>query len=132
MELNDLSVGELEQQLQEMEQSKADLMRAIEQRRQDEKHEIAQRVRDLVAEAGHDMDEILELLSGRRRRGGGAKKGQNRQYTRYVDPEDSNNVYVRGVIPGWMKQKMSDQGYDPSKREDREAFKANYLQTVND
>jgi DNA-binding protein H-NS len=44
-----------------------------------------------------------------------------------VDPENAENVYSRGAIPGWMKQKMQDQGYDPSKKADRDAFKANYL-----
>jgi DNA-binding protein H-NS len=51
----------------------------------------------------------------------------DRQYARYVDPENAENIYSRGAIPGWMKQKMQDQGYDPSKKADRDVFKANYL-----
>ncbi|WP_295441575.1 hypothetical protein [uncultured Thiodictyon sp.] len=45
----------------------------------------------------------------------------------YVDPENAQNVYIRGVLPEWMKQKMQEQGYDSAKKDDREAFKANYL-----
>lgn len=45
----------------------------------------------------------------------------------YVDPLDASLVYVRGVLPDWMKEKMQSQGYDPAVRADREAFKSNYL-----
>jgi DNA-binding protein H-NS len=66
----------------------------------------------------------------RRRASGG--KASDRSYTRYVDPENPENIYSRGVLPKWMKEKMAAQGYDPAVREDREAFKANYLQAVKD
>lgn len=43
------------------------------------------------------------------------------------DPYDPTLVYVRGVLPDWMKEKMTEQGYDPGNQADREAFKRNYL-----
>ncbi len=132
MDYKSLSVEDLQQQLQQIEQSKVDLEKALTQRWHEAKSELAQEIRELIDSRGYDADEILSLVMPRRRRaGGGAKKG-NRSYTRYVDPENPNQVYTRGVLPGWMKEKMAAQGYDPSVKEDREAFKANYLQAVQE
>jgi DNA-binding protein H-NS len=136
VEYANLSVEEIQQQIDDLEQNKADLQRALVARRQEARHGVAQQVKDLIAENGYDLDEILPLIVARRRRGAGgraaaARSSQSgREYTRYVDPENPNNVYVRGVLPGWMKQKMQEQGYDPSAKSDREAFKANYLKVL--
>ena len=128
MEYANLSVDEIQQQLEQMNQSRADLEKALDQRRQQAKFELAQQVKDMIVEHGYEVSEITPLLGGRRRRAAATvAKKSSRQYTRYVDPENAENVYVRGVIPGWMKQKMLEQGYDSSSKEDREAFKTNYL-----
>jgi DNA-binding protein H-NS len=129
-----LSVEEIQQQLEEIELSKSELQRALAVRRQEAKHDVAQQVKDLILSNGYELSEIIPLVQGRRRRGAAAAKvpqAGGREYTRYVDPENPENVYVRGVLPGWMKQKMQEQGYDPSVKADREAFKANYLQAVS-
>lgn len=132
MEYANLSVEEIQQHLDEIEENKAELQRALVARRQEAKHGVAQQVRDLILENGYDLDEIIPLIVPRRRRGAATKVAatSGREYTRYVDPENSENVYVRGVLPAWMKQKMQEQGYDPSVKTDREAFKANYLRVV--
>ena len=133
MEYATLSVDQIQQQLEEIEQSKAELERALVTRRQEAKHGVAQQVRDLITQSGYDLDEIVPLLAPRRRRGAAATArpaATGREYTRYVDPENPENVYVRGVLPGWMKQKMQEQGYDASVKADREAFKANYLKVI--
>jgi DNA-binding protein H-NS len=132
VEYENLTVDEIQQQLEDIEQSKAELQRALVARRQEARHGVAQQVKDLIFSNGYELDEIVPLLSARRRRStkAAAPAATGRAYTRYVDPENPDNVYVRGVLPGWMKQKMQEQGYDPSNRADREAFKANYLQAM--
>lgn len=132
VEYANLSVVEIQQQLDEIEQSKAELQRALVARRQEAKHSVAQQVRDLIAQGGYELDEIVPLIVPRRRRSTAAPRPapSGRDYTRYVDPENPANVYVRGVLPGWMKQKMQEQGYDSSVKADREAFKANYLKVI--
>lgn len=132
MEYANLSVDEIQQQLENIEMSKAELRRALEQRRQEAKQEIAEQIREMIVQQGYELEEIVPLIVQRRRRAAAVarKGGGNRQYTRFVDPQNPENVYVRGVLPGWMKQKMQEQGYDPSSKSDREAFKANYLQAV--
>jgi DNA-binding protein H-NS len=129
---DNLSVDEIQAQLDELAQSQADLEEALEQRQQQAKYDLAQEIKDLIQERGYDLSEIVGLLGARRRRSGTAKKAGSRQYTKYVDPDNESNVYVRGVIPGWMKQKMLDQGYDPSSKPDREVFKANSLHVIED
>ncbi len=132
MEYANLSVEEIKRQLAEAETRKAELKRVLEVRREERKDDVAQQIKDLIEQNGYDYDEILPLITPKRRRGGpgSRRSGTPRQYTRYVDPEDSDNVYVRGVLPGWMKQKMRDQGYDPTSKKDREAFKTGYLQVL--
>ena len=132
MEYTNLSVEEIRQQLAQIEQSKADLEVALERRRQEAKTQVAQQVRDLIVDNGYDINEIMPLVAVRRRRGAAtAKKSGSTQYTRYADPQNPEHIYVRGVIPGWMKQRMQEQGYDPSSKQDREAFKANYLTALD-
>jgi len=133
VEYANLSVDEIQQQLETIEQNKAELQRALVTRRQEAKHGVVAQVRELITQNGYELDEILPLITARRRRGTAAvarPATSGRDYTRYVDPENPANVYVRGVLPGWMKQKMQEQGYDSSVKSDREAFKANYLQAV--
>ncbi|MGB5831276.1 MAG: H-NS histone family protein [Thiohalocapsa sp.] len=132
MEFQDLSLEELQEQLSNIEQNKINLEKALYQRWHDAKAELAQEIRGMIEGRGYEVDDILAMVGPRRRRSAGAPKKSNRSYTRYVDPEDSNNIYVRGVLPRWMKEKMAAQGYDPSAKEDREAFKANYLQPLQD
>jgi len=130
--IDSLSVDEIQQQLQELAQSQADLEHALATRQQEAKYDLAQEIKNLIQDKGYDVAEILSLMGSRRRRSVSTKKSSSRQYTRYVDPDNPKNIYVRGVLPGWMKQKMQDQGYDPSSKQDREAFKAESLQVVDD
>ena len=124
-----LSVDEIQEHLAKIEKDKQDLEKALEQRWQQGKEELAQQIRQMIEESGHDVNEIVGLLT-KRRKSAAATGRTARQYTRYVDPENPENVYVRGVLPGWMKEKMQAQGYDPSVKEDRESFKQNYLQVL--
>jgi DNA-binding protein H-NS len=131
VEYENLSVDEIQQQLESLERNRSDLEKALEQRRQQGKYELAQQIKDMIQERGYEVTEIVGLISGRKRRAvAPPRKTAGRQYTKYVDPDNSGNIYVRGVIPGWMKQKMQEQGYDPSSKQDREAFKANSLQVL--
>lgn len=130
MEYADLSVDEIRRQLEEAETKQAELNRILEVRRQEGKDDVIQKIRDIIENNGYRFEEILPLVAPKRRRGMARKLVSDRQYTRYVDPDNADNIYVRGVLPGWMKQKMQEQGYDPGSKADREAFKANSLQAI--
>jgi DNA-binding protein H-NS len=130
VEYENLSVEEIEQQLHAIDQNRADLEKALEKRQQEARDELAQQIKDMIVEHGYEVSDIVPLLGVRKRRSPSRKGG--RQYTRYADPDNPNNVYSRGVIPGWMKQKMRDEGYNPANKADREAFKANCLHALDD
>ena len=134
MEYQHLSAEELKNQIEQTKQREAELQKALNQRWQAEKSELAQEIRDIIESRGHDVEDIIgHLVPARRRRaGGGEKKAGSGNYTRYADPENPNNVYSRGVLPRWMKDKMAALGLDSGSKEDREAFKANHLQPIND
>jgi len=136
VDYQNLDVEELEKQIQQMDQHRAELEQALEQRQQQAMYELAQEVKDIIVDRGYDVQEIISLIGVRKRPAVRKRRAQGqdseRQYTKYVDPEDSNNIYSRGVLPGWMKQKMQDQGYDPSVKSDREAFKANCLNVLEE
>jgi DNA-binding protein H-NS len=132
VEYEDLSLDEIQNQLEKLERNRSDLERALEQRRHQAKHDLAQQIKDMIQDNGYDIGEIVALVTGKRRRGAAAgRKASSRQYTRYVDPDNPENVYVRGVIPGCMNQKMQEQGYDSSSKDDREAFKASSLRVLD-
>jgi len=132
VEYHHLSAEELKNQIEQTKQREAELQKALNQRWQTEKVELAQEIRGMIDERGFDLDEIIEHLtpSKRRRGSGGPKKSGSGNYIRYVDPENPNNVYTRGVLPRWMKDKMAALGLDSGNKDDRESFKANHLQAT--
>lgn len=126
MEYANLSVEEIQRQLEEAESKKSELKKMLEVRRQEGKDVVAQQIMDLIFENGYELEEILPIIIPKRWRGPKAQRKlvSNRQYTRYVDPDDTSKVYVRGVLPGWMKKKMIDAGYDPTSKDHRDQFKS--------
>ena len=137
MELENLSYEEIQRLVADLEQDRLNAIAALEQRKEQAKYELAQTIKDMIAEQGYALNDIVPLLGVRKRRGPARSAvaprrsaADNRQRTFYVDPDNSDNVYSRGATPGWMKQKMLDQGYDPANKGDRNAFKANYLKVV--
>ena len=138
MEYENLSVDEIRRQLEEAESKKAELNRLLAVRRHEGKDEVIQQIREIIDNNGYEYDEILPHVTPKRGRGRRPSRfkqpkpvsSSTRQYTQYVDPDNADNIYVRGVLPGWMKQKMQEQGYDPSSKSDRETFKANSLRAL--
>ncbi len=132
MDYANLSVEEIKRQLEEAEDKKSELKKMLEVRRQEGKDDVVQQIKEIIFDNGYEIDEIISIIAPKRRRGPAAQRKpvSDRQYKRYVDPDDSSNIYVRGVLPGWMKQKMKSEGYDPSSKEDREAFKTNSLRVI--
>lgn len=121
-----MSLDEIQARLSNLNNDRAVLERALEHRRQQTRKELAQEIREMILSRGHDLTDILDLAANKKRAGGRVR--QTRSYARYVDPTDPDNVYVRGVLPGWMKEQMVARGLNPKVKEDRETFKEQYLQ----
>ena len=123
----DLTLEQLQQRLSELETEWNEIEAAIAEKLEDDKQQLAEEIAQQIKDAGHELAEIISLISPRRRRG---KAAVTPSYTTYVDPDNPDNTYVRGALPGWLKDKMRAAGFDPGEKEDRETFKAQHLKTV--
>ena len=90
-----LSLEEIEERIYNIDSDRAALEAALDQKRQQDKVDVAQEVKDLIVARGYEVAEIVELLTTRRR--GAGRVRSSRSYARYVDPENPDNVYVRGA-----------------------------------
>lgn len=133
MEYANLSVEEIQRQIEETQSKNAELQRVLKKRKKEGCGDIATQVKELIVSSGYTVDEILPYLTRGYR---GHKAGKNKAERRsryYFDPRDpENRTYVRGVLPGWMKQMMVENGYDPSSKEDRQTFKNTCLELHDD
>ena len=131
-----MSHDEIHQHLADLEQQRVLALNTLSQIKKKGKFDLADTIRGMIAEQGFSVEDILPLLTSGRRR---SQRARTRVATPsvstpagayYVDPEDDANIYFRGAIPNWMKTKMQSQGLDPSNKDDRNTFKANYLRRV--
>ncbi len=122
--LSKLSLDQLHQRLEELTVEWNAVEAQIEQRTKEDRLELALLIQQKITDAGFDVDEIARLLRGRRTR------TSSHNYTNWVDPE-TENTYVRGPLPAWLKDKMAAAGVDPADKEQREAFKQKHLKRVS-
>jgi len=127
---------EIQRHLAELEKQRINVLKALKQRQEQGKYDLAQTIKDMIAEQGYVLDEIVPLLAAKKRRTPTRRQtlaepvpvaAASPQGAYYFDPENAANIYVKGAIPTWMKQKMLDQGLDPKNKDDRNAFKARFL-----
>jgi DNA-binding protein H-NS len=128
-ELTELTTEQLQQRLEQLTEEWNAVKAAMERREAKEKEELAQLVRKKIEAAGFAVDEIATLVRGRRtgRRGSGLGGSGNYVDIVWVDPGDAGNVYVRGPLPSWMREKMTAAGFDPAHKDHRDAFKQQHL-----
>jgi DNA-binding protein H-NS len=131
MEEEHQSAEALQAQLQQIKEDQATLERALQERRKEEEKAFASEIIGLITARGHEVSVIVDLISsslkkGRRK----SRKQRNSNYVRYVDPDNPENVYIRGRMPGWMTDKMRANGYDPDDKEQRQQFKDTCLTKV--
>lgn len=128
--LDKLSLDEIQKKLDSLENHRAALENALVEKRAQTKKELANEIKEMIGSKGYDLEEIIGMLSPRKRGAVGTRSKSNRSYTRYVDPANPDNIYIRGVLPGWMKEQMTEKGLEPKDKDDREKFKAKYLKVV--
>jgi len=124
VEYSNLSLEEIERQLLEADSKRTQLDKLLKNKREEGKGAIVEQIKNIILDNGYDPEEIMNLVLRR------SRFVSDRQYRHYVDPENPDNVYSRGVLPRWMTDKMIAQGYDPASKEDRETFKSNSMRLV--
>jgi DNA-binding protein H-NS len=130
MEHNEnLTAAELKAQIENLKAEQQALARALEERKEQEKRDLAEAIQGMITERGYDLEEITTLVLGRKRRNSKSPTA-NASYARYADPDNPNNTYLRGRLPNWLVEKMSANGYDPNSAEQRAQFKEEHLVKV--
>lgn len=126
---SEMDIHELDARIEELNNEMNALHAARHERIQEGRHALAADVRELINNAGYALDDIVPLLIPKRRTRSASRAGRGNvnNYPRYIDPANPANVYIRGVLPHWFKEQMQANGFDPSVKADREAFKANHL-----
>ena len=124
-DFSNLSAEEIQHRLTTIESDRLVLERALEQRNLQIKKDLATEIKEMIVSRGYDVADIASYLTGKKR--GSPRAKSERAYARYVDPNNSANAYVRGVLPRWMKDQMAERGLNPASKEDRETFKSQYL-----
>ena len=124
MEEEHQSAEALQAQLQRLKKEQATLERTLHEQRKEEETALASEIIALITERGHNVSHIVDLISSSLKKGRRKSRNQrNSNYVQYVDPDNPNNVYNRGRMPGWMTEKMRANGYDPDDKEQRQQFK---------
>lgn len=126
---SEMSIAEIDVRLAELAQETAELSETRAQLMITGRKDVAAQVKEMIQSAGYSIDEIVPLVqrTGRRGRRSQAVTPGQVVYPRFVDPDNPNNAYSRGVLPGWMKERMLAHGLDPSSKADRETFKTTHL-----
>lgn len=123
-----LEYPELRTKLDEIEKQKSEVEKALMAKRNDRKRELLAAFKQRVEDEGFTLHEVCPLRSaGKNRRGNGSE----RTFAVYVSNDDPEKTYVRGPLPSWMKEKMAGLGLDPSSKEDRDRYKADYMHLQN-
>ncbi|MEA3640258.1 MAG: H-NS histone family protein [Lamprobacter sp.] len=130
-DMHHLSADELNAQLEALTAEREALHAALIHRREAEKAELAAEIKALISERGHELEQIIELIvgrsTGRKRRRQRAANDSTANYIRYADPDNPENVYIRGRMPNWLTEKMAANGFDPDDAEQRQQFKDQHL-----
>jgi DNA-binding protein H-NS len=124
-DLSDLSLEQLRLRMQELAAEQERLETVAKQRAEADKHDLAQEIRQRILDSGYELGEMLNLVQGRKR---GLSVRTTAVRSGWVDPENPSNTYVRGPVPGWLRDKMIAAGADPTDKAQREAFKREHLQ----
>ncbi len=113
---------ELHAQLKSLEAQKIAVQKALQAKRADRQKQLIAEFKARLEGEGFDFAEICS--SGGKKR---LRRSGESGYPAYVAKDDDSRVYIRGPLPGWMKEKMSAVGLNPSVKADRERFKSDYM-----
>lgn len=123
------TLPEIVSELREIETRRAELEAAVAEAKKNALAGIVETIKKYITDNGYAVDEISALLSPAQKRKAPkpqAKKAAGPKIT-YTSMANPGNVYVRGVLPGWMKDEMVGMGFDPLNKADRDKFKAEHM-----
>jgi DNA-binding protein H-NS len=93
---------------------------------------IVDGIKSYISDNGFTLDEVLPLLTPNVKRQ--RSKSTKAKTTRNEGPRpvftsklDAANVYVRGVLPAWLRKEMVDAGFNPDDKASRDKYKAEHM-----
>ena len=87
--------------------------------------EYCDEIREVVDDAGWELAELIAVLAPKKaRKSSGTRKLSS---VIYRDPDTPGNVYRGRGMPVWLREKMIQRGYDPSKSTERARFREEVL-----
>ena len=111
------------EQLAELRQKQEELQRLqqeITSREPILKAAYVQEIKDHCEQSGWAIAEICAMLKSEKRRGTVTKIWKKK--------DDEARVYKGRALPTWMKQDMLDRGMDPESKDDRNAYRDEYME----
>jgi len=107
----------LQARLKQIEEERVLLEQQMEAQKEEALDAIAVRVKEYISEQGFDPIEVVRKILPEKR------KSTSKSY---VD-NATGQVYVRGALPGWMREAMTNMGLDPANKEHREKYKTEHM-----
>ena len=115
----------LHAQIAELEAEKEKLKAEEAAERSAEIRSYAEEIKDVCADAGWELAELIAVLAPKKaRKSSGTRKLSS---VIYRDPDTPGNVYRGRGMPVWLREKMIQRGYDPSKSTERARFREEVL-----
>jgi hypothetical protein len=122
-------IQSIEAQIAEADAKKAALEEELEQRKAVAREAFLIRVRADIAALGMSADDLIEALGGKRKAGVTPIKSRKPRAARVLKA-DPTKVYLGGALPVWLKETMSEIGFDPDDKAMRRAFIAEHMQAA--
>jgi DNA-binding protein H-NS len=127
-EENTLPLPDVISELRALEARKAELEALASEAKKTNLPLVVEGIKTYIYDNGFTLNEVLPLLAGK------AKKASKPRATRNEGPRvtftsktNPGNVYVRGVLPAWLKTDMLAAGFDPENKESRDKYKAEHM-----
>jgi DNA-binding protein H-NS len=107
----------------------AELKAALANAEQTARVNLAESIKQQIAEHGFTLESIMSLLQPVKAKR--AKPSENPQRLSVVknvitDPE-TGKVYTKGPLPGWLKDRMVNAGLDPDNKADRVKYRESLM-----
>jgi DNA-binding protein H-NS len=127
------SLSDAVAELRTIDERRRELEGAISQRKKDFLMEVVSVVKKYITDNGYEVAEIVKHLTPvQRAKSGKRKQTANAPRRVYALNSDPSLTYTKGVMPGWMKDSMTANGYDAADATARNEFRSKYMSVVGE
>ncbi len=131
-EENTLPLPDVISELRALEARKAELETLASEAKKTNLPLVVDGIKTYIYDNGFTLDEVLPLLApaskGKTKKSGKprAPRTEGPRVT-FTSKKDPSLVYVRGVLPAWLKTEITMAGLNPDRKGDRDKYKAEHM-----